>query len=155
MFNKATLFALAFGASAAFAQVTPTSPSGNTVVKAGDDLSAMWEKDTTGAWTDLEVQLMTGDNWNVSLAMACCAKAEVEVGIYYGCIPLSNVLFHMSPLPSPFLRTHGPFRQCRNKADMQSQMVPLAGSQFDTQSCCKRLTVLFSSRSKYRWQNPD
>lgn len=48
------------------AAVTPTSPESATVVRIGQPLSAMWAADTTGQWTDMTVQLMTGDNLNVS-----------------------------------------------------------------------------------------
>jgi hypothetical protein len=49
----------------ALADVVPTSPSGNTVVQVGQDIQAMWSADTTGQWTDVEIQLMTGDNYQV------------------------------------------------------------------------------------------
>lgn len=64
MFSKIALIAsiLPF----ALAQIIPTSPSGNTVVNAGGDIQALWNADTSGQWTDVEIQLMTGDNLNVS-----------------------------------------------------------------------------------------
>ena len=61
-----TLLAVSFALSA-MAQIVPTSPSGGTVVNVGQDIQALWTTDSTGQWTDVEVQLMTGDNFNVSL----------------------------------------------------------------------------------------
>jgi hypothetical protein len=52
-------------APAAFAAVSPTSPSGETVVQVGQPLNALWTADGTGEWTDTVVQLMTGDNFQV------------------------------------------------------------------------------------------
>ncbi|ORX39609.1 hypothetical protein BD324DRAFT_222669 [Kockovaella imperatae] len=44
------------------AAINPTSPDSSTVVKVGDDITALWTADTTGQWTNLEIQLMTGPN---------------------------------------------------------------------------------------------
>jgi hypothetical protein len=49
------------------AAVTPTSPESATTVRIGQPLTAQWAADTTGMWTDMTVQLMTGDNLQVSL----------------------------------------------------------------------------------------
>ena len=65
----APLAALALAATAlpAWSIVTPTSPDSTTVVKVGDQITAMWDVDPTGTWTDMEIQLMTGPNSPVSL----------------------------------------------------------------------------------------
>lgn len=52
-------------APCAWAAVSPTSPSGDTVVQVGQPLNALWNADSTGQWTDVVVQLMTGDNFQV------------------------------------------------------------------------------------------
>lgn len=57
------------------AEIVPTSPSGNTVVQVGQTIDALWTADTTGQWTDVEIQLMTGDNFNVGLRLACASLA--------------------------------------------------------------------------------
>lgn len=44
------------------ATITPTSPDGSTTVKVGDTIEALWTADSTDGWTDVEIQLMTGDN---------------------------------------------------------------------------------------------
>ncbi|GFZ46431.1 hypothetical protein JCM24511_04678 [Saitozyma sp. JCM 24511] len=49
----------------ASAIVTPTSPDASTVVKQGDQITALWTADPTGTWKDVEIQLMTGDNLNM------------------------------------------------------------------------------------------
>ena len=65
--NLATaLYATLALSSIAWAAVSPTSPSGDTVVRVGQPLNALWTVDGTGEWTDVVVQLMTGDNLQVS-----------------------------------------------------------------------------------------
>lgn len=49
------------------ATITPTSPDGSTTVKVGDTIEALWTADSTDGWTDVEIQLMTGDNLAVRL----------------------------------------------------------------------------------------
>lgn len=64
MFKLALLSLLAL----VHAAVTPTSPDGSTVVKVGSPINALWSKDTTAGtkWNNMQIQLMTGDNLNVS-----------------------------------------------------------------------------------------
>ncbi|ORY32091.1 hypothetical protein BCR39DRAFT_58663 [Naematelia encephala] len=45
--------------------ITPTSPDSTTTVKVGDTIQALWDVDTTGTWTDVTCQLMTGDNYQM------------------------------------------------------------------------------------------
>jgi len=47
------------------AAITPTSPDGSTVVRAGSTLTALWTADSTGIWNDTQIQLMTGDNFQM------------------------------------------------------------------------------------------
>lgn len=61
-------------AAPALAAVSPTSPSAGTVVRIGQDLTALWTADSTGQWTDMTVQLMTGDNFQVSAGG--CGRGE-------------------------------------------------------------------------------
>lgn len=65
--------------SAALGAVTPTSPDSSTVVKVGDDITALWTADTTGTWNSMEIQLMTGPNLNVS----SLAAASIS-GVHHG-----------------------------------------------------------------------
>lgn len=46
--------------------VTPTTPDGSTVVNEGGELDVAWAADDTGSWTNVTIQLMTGDNFQVS-----------------------------------------------------------------------------------------
>ncbi|KIR57695.1 hypothetical protein I314_06412 [Cryptococcus bacillisporus CA1873] len=57
------------------ATITPTSPDGSTTVKVGDTIEALWTADSTDGWTDVEIQLMTGDN------LAMVSLATVATGI--------------------------------------------------------------------------
>jgi hypothetical protein len=60
-----SLVALALAATS-FAVITPTSPDSATVVKVGENINALWSTDTTGQWTNVQIELMTGDNQAVS-----------------------------------------------------------------------------------------
>ena len=46
--------------------VTPTTPDGSTVINEGGSIAAAWTADDTGSWTNMTIQLMTGDNLSVS-----------------------------------------------------------------------------------------
>lgn len=48
------------------AMVTPTTPDGSTVINEGGSIDAAWTADDTGSWTNMTIQLMTGDNLAVS-----------------------------------------------------------------------------------------
>ncbi|KAH8922692.1 hypothetical protein BT69DRAFT_1242909 [Atractiella rhizophila] len=47
------------------AAVTPTGPAPGAVFKEGGDCTITWDADKTGEWTDLKIQLMNGDNFNM------------------------------------------------------------------------------------------
>ncbi|PVF92810.1 hypothetical protein CPB86DRAFT_801740 [Serendipita vermifera] len=58
---------LAFAASGArfvAAEPTPLEPSGSSVFNEGGNCTILWEADTTGVWTTMNIELMTGDNFN-------------------------------------------------------------------------------------------
>jgi hypothetical protein len=57
--------------------VTPTTPDGSTVITEGSSIDAAWTADDTGSWTNVTIQLMTGDNLNVSLVYA---RARTNLG---------------------------------------------------------------------------
>lgn len=42
--------------------VTPTEPDGNTLVKAGSNITAQWTVDQSGLWSNMTIELMTGSN---------------------------------------------------------------------------------------------
>lgn len=46
--------------------VTPTTPDGSTVINEGDNIDIAWTADDTGSWNNVTIQLMTGDNFQVS-----------------------------------------------------------------------------------------
>ena len=55
----ATLFA---GAALVRADVGPTTPAPGDVFKEGGDCKVAWNADTSGVWTVMNVEFMTGDN---------------------------------------------------------------------------------------------
>ncbi|KAK8870058.1 hypothetical protein IAR55_000628 [Kwoniella newhampshirensis] len=67
MFTKLTTLTalLSLTSSVVNAIVTPTSPDGATVVRVGQQINALWTADTTDGWNNVEIQLMTGDNFNM------------------------------------------------------------------------------------------
>lgn len=56
----------------ASAIVTPTTPDGSTVINEGSSIDAAWTADGTGEWTNMTIQLMTGDN----LAVSCVSPRD-------------------------------------------------------------------------------
>ncbi|KAI0641990.1 hypothetical protein C8Q79DRAFT_986700 [Trametes meyenii] len=65
MFAYAGLVALAAGAVVVRADPTPTAPGPGDVFKQGGQCTFTWDVDTTGTWKEMNVELMTGDNWNM------------------------------------------------------------------------------------------
>jgi len=61
-FPVATLVGLS-AVGLAQAAVSPLTPGGEPRV--GDDLEIQWRKDDTGDWTNMQIDFMTGDNWNM------------------------------------------------------------------------------------------
>ncbi|KAG8949975.1 hypothetical protein FRC04_008054 [Tulasnella sp. 424] len=62
MFALTSAFVLAALASKALADPSPLTPTTSNV---GGDCVISWSADTTGKWTQTNIQLMTGDNWNM------------------------------------------------------------------------------------------
>ncbi|KAI0675569.1 hypothetical protein C8Q78DRAFT_332367 [Trametes maxima] len=65
MFAYAGLVALVAGAVVVRADPTPTAPGPGDVFKQGGQCTFTWDVDTTGTWKQMNVELMTGDNWNM------------------------------------------------------------------------------------------
>lgn len=56
--------ALLFAAARVHAAVTPITPGSGAVYNEGATCTVAWEADTTGAWTMMNIDLMTGSNDN-------------------------------------------------------------------------------------------
>ncbi|OJT03285.1 hypothetical protein TRAPUB_6063 [Trametes pubescens] len=65
MFPYATLVALIAGAAFVHADPTPSAPGPGDVFREGGQCTFAWDVDTTGTWKEMNVELMTGDNWNM------------------------------------------------------------------------------------------
>lgn len=63
MFASAVL-ALAALASVAVADPVPLEPSSTSVFQEGGNCTILWTPDSTGKWTTMYIELMTGDNFN-------------------------------------------------------------------------------------------
>jgi len=57
-------FVLSF-ALVALADVTPTEPGPGDVFQQGGSCTIGWSPDQTGTWKELNIELMTGDNFNM------------------------------------------------------------------------------------------
>lgn len=62
---KAVLFAVAFPVLRALADPVPDAPSPGEVFNEGSSCHIEWAPDTTGQWTTMNIELMTGDNFNM------------------------------------------------------------------------------------------
>lgn len=64
MFTFLTLGAL-FASSFVRADVNPTEPGPSDVFKAGGQCHIAWQPDTTGTWKVMNIELMTGSNFQM------------------------------------------------------------------------------------------
>ncbi|KAG8849499.1 hypothetical protein FRB91_009841 [Serendipita sp. 411] len=51
-------------ASLVRSEPVPLEPSGTSVFNEGGNCTILWTPDTTGVWTTMNIELMTGDNFN-------------------------------------------------------------------------------------------
>ncbi|KAH9851843.1 hypothetical protein C2E23DRAFT_732037 [Lenzites betulinus] len=65
MFSYAAIVALLASAAVVSADPTPTAPGPGDVFKEGGQCTFTWDVDPTGTWTEMNVELMTGDNLNM------------------------------------------------------------------------------------------
>ncbi|KAI9062730.1 hypothetical protein FKP32DRAFT_1677236 [Trametes sanguinea] len=65
MFAYAGLLALLAGTAVVRADPVPTAPGPGDVFKQGGQCTFTWDADTTGQWKTMNVELMSGDNWNM------------------------------------------------------------------------------------------
>jgi hypothetical protein len=61
----APLIVLAAMASSSLAIFTPTEPDSTSVFREGGDCEIKWVPDTTGTWTKTNIELKSGDNFNM------------------------------------------------------------------------------------------
>ena len=66
MFAYAALVALVANAMFVHAEVVPTAPGPGDVFKQGDQCTFTWTPDSTGTWKQMNVELMSGNNWQMS-----------------------------------------------------------------------------------------
>lgn len=106
-----TSAALLISLPAALGQVSPTSPDSSTVVNVGDDIKALWTADSTGQWKDVEIQLMTGGNFDM-----------IPLGVLGQGIDGTSTTSFSAPAPdvSPYSKIY--FLQFTNGGDMTTAM---------------------------------
>jgi hypothetical protein len=79
MFSRVAMFVLSI-ALVALADPTPSAPSPGQVFKQGGPCTIAWDPDTTGVWKTMNIQLMTGDNFNmVPLTSTCYWKFQAHM----------------------------------------------------------------------------
>ncbi|KAF6753492.1 hypothetical protein DFP72DRAFT_751064, partial [Ephemerocybe angulata] len=100
-FSLPTILAAAALVGVVRADVTPSEPGPGTKFNAGTTCTVSWEgdKDSTTAWKDMSIQLMTGDNFAmVHLTTVATAQDGTTDGRFnYPCpevTPNSNIYFY-------------------------------------------------------------
>ncbi|KAH7326890.1 hypothetical protein B0J17DRAFT_620552 [Rhizoctonia solani] len=85
----------------------PTEPSASSVFNVGQQCTIKWDADSTGAWKAMNIQLMTGDNWNMihisTIAQNIDATDATKNTYSYTCpevIPTSAIYFYQFSDPS-------------------------------------------------------
>jgi len=104
MFSKSIIVAVAVGALLVYADPDPTVPGPGDVYNEGSNCKIGWSPDTTGTWTKMSIQLMTGNNWDmVHLADITTIDATKETTYTYPCpqvTPNSAIYFYQFKNPS-------------------------------------------------------
>lgn len=66
MFAKVFLSALVAGAAFVRADPNPTEPGPGDVFNEGSNCRIVWEPDTTGVWKVMNIELMSGSNFQMN-----------------------------------------------------------------------------------------
>ncbi|KAG9080897.1 hypothetical protein FRC06_006010 [Ceratobasidium sp. 370] len=89
------------------ASPNPTEPSSTSVFNIGQTCSIKWDPDTTGSWKQMNIQLMTGDNWNMihitTIAQNIDATDATKNTFSYDCpevTPTSAIYFYQFSSPA-------------------------------------------------------
>ncbi|KAG8746076.1 hypothetical protein FRC10_006179 [Ceratobasidium sp. 414] len=89
------------------ASPNPTEPSSASVFNIGQACSIKWDPDTTGTWKQMNIQLMTGDNWNMipitTVAQNIDATDATKNTFSYPCpavTPTSAIYFYQFSSPT-------------------------------------------------------
>ncbi|KAG8771191.1 hypothetical protein FRC12_003802 [Ceratobasidium sp. 428] len=85
----------------------PTEPSSTSVFNVGKDCTIKWDVDSTGTWKQMNIQLMTGDNWNMipvtTVAQNIDATDATKNTFSYTCpevTPTSAIYFYQFSSPA-------------------------------------------------------
>lgn len=90
MFAKLLLAAVALKALLVNADPTPDIPGPGDTYRQGGDCVIEWGTDTTGKWTDMKIELKTGNNWEmVPLKVITTIDATKETRFVYPCPEVS------------------------------------------------------------------
>jgi len=104
MFSKFIIAAIAAGALLARADPNPSVPGPGDVYNEGSNCQIEWAADSSGTWTQMSIQLMTGDNLNmVHLADLTIVDATKVTTYTYQCpqvTPNSAIYFYQFQDPS-------------------------------------------------------
>ncbi|KAG8722702.1 hypothetical protein FRC08_012581 [Ceratobasidium sp. 394] len=89
------------------ASPNPTEPSSTSVFNIGKSCTIKWDPDTTGTWKQMNIQLMTGDNWNMipitTIAQNIDATDATKNTYTYDCpevTPTSPIYFYQFSSPT-------------------------------------------------------
>ncbi|CAE6499379.1 unnamed protein product [Rhizoctonia solani] len=83
----------------------PTEPSGTSVFNVGQQCTIKWDPDTTSTWKNMNIQLMTGDNFNMIhlSTIAQNVDATTQTTYSYTCpdvTPNSAIYFYQFSSPT-------------------------------------------------------
>lgn len=85
------------------ADPNPLEPDSTSIFQEGGNCTIQWDKDATGTWTTMYIELMTGDNFNqVHLKTVATLDATTETTFSYTCpgvTPHSAIYFYKFTSP--------------------------------------------------------
>ncbi|KAI5123196.1 hypothetical protein M0805_003963 [Coniferiporia weirii] len=101
---KALFVAAALPALAVLAEVVPSEPAPGNIYNEGASCTIQWDADTTGVWTTLNIELMTGSNSDmVHLTTVATLDGTKATSFIYTCpqvTPNSAIYFYQFSTPA-------------------------------------------------------
>ncbi|KAI0751576.1 hypothetical protein C8Q80DRAFT_585163 [Daedaleopsis nitida] len=106
MFAYAGIAALIAGSALVRAAPEPSAPGPGDVFKQGEQCTISWSADTTGTWKEMNIELMTGDNWHmvhITTVATLDATDASQTTFSYDCpevTPNSAIYFYQFSSPA-------------------------------------------------------
>ena len=75
MLSSVVVASVLLGAASVRADPEPLSPSPGEVFNEGSECTVVWNPDTTGTWKEMNIELMSGPNENMTFLEGECSSS--------------------------------------------------------------------------------